>query len=198
MKATYPGGFLITSLVTLIFLVHPKHNCSSVHWRFFSTTGGFLLTVVCENMIGVVALLLRLLDRDTAGMCSVSLELLLPTSIVGEEDSRLQISGSEISILLMLLDNEAEEPLLLMILLREDAAISVALFRLELLDIGVGVLHRLLSFLDRGLGLGFGVLDLLLAVLDKNLGLQMSSSTLLLSSRSALEGVVGSCTKRRS
>ncbi|KAE9607696.1 hypothetical protein Lalb_Chr09g0332841 [Lupinus albus] len=63
--------YLITSLVTLIFLVHPKHKSSSEQKSFFSTSGGFLLVVVCENMIGVVALRLRLLDRDTEGIFSV-------------------------------------------------------------------------------------------------------------------------------
>ena len=64
---------------------------------------------------------------------------------------------------------------------------------LLLRDNEVGVLHLLLSFLDRGLVLGFGVFDLLLSLLgfgvfdlllsllDINLGLQMSSSTLLFS-----------------
>lgn len=187
MAETYPGC-LIASLVTLIFLTHPKHNSSSVQCSFFSTSGGFLLTVVCENMIGVVDLRLRLLDRETEGICcSVSVELLVPTSLVGDSprlDISEDISGSEMSNLLLFLDRDLEaeeELLLLMILLRDVEAISVALFRLELLDREVGVVHLLLACLDRGLVLGVGVLDLLLAALDRNLGLQMSSSTLLLS-----------------
>ena len=107
-------------------------------------------------------------------------------------------SGSE---MFNLLDKEAGEPLLLIILLRDDAAISVALLRPELeelLDREVGVVHRLLPCLDIGLDFSVGVLDLLLAALDKNLGLQMSSSTLLLSFSSNLGGVIGSCMHKRS
>lgn len=201
MTETYPGGFFITSLVTLIFFMHPKHRFSSVQYSFLSTSGGFLLAVVCENMIGVVDLRLRLLDRETAGICSVSLELLfMPTSafasafFVGEA-AWLISSGLEMSNLLEFLDKEAEEPLLLIILLRDDVAISAALLRLleELLDRDVGVVHRRLPCLDIGLDCGVGVLDLLLAARDKNFGLQMSSSTLLFSLCSNLGGVIGSC-----
>lgn len=84
-------------------------------------------------------------------------------------------SGSEMSNLL--LDKEGGETLLLIILLRDDAAISVALLRPELeelLDREVGVVHRLLPCLDIGLDFGVGVLDLLLAALENNLGLQLS------------------------
>ena len=190
MTETYPC--LITSLVTLIFLVHPKHKSSSLHWIFFSTSGGFLLTVVCENIIGVVDLRLRLLDKETAGIGSVFSEIFMPASFVGEPAWYIN-SGSEMSNLLLLLDKEPEIPLLLIILLRGLEATSVAVLRLELLDreVGVGVVHRLLPILERGL-VGVGVLDLLLAVLDKNLGLQMSSSTLLLSLCSKLWGVISS------
>lgn len=44
----------MASLVTLIFLTHPRHNSSRVHSIFFSIGGGFLLTADCEKNIGVV------------------------------------------------------------------------------------------------------------------------------------------------
>ena len=64
----------MTSLVTLIFLTHPKHKSSRVHSSFFSIGWGVLLTVDCENMIGVVALRLIFRDREAPGT-SVSGEL---------------------------------------------------------------------------------------------------------------------------
>jgi len=182
----------MTSLVILIFFLHPKHKSSSVQCSFVSTSGGFLLDVVCENMIGVVDLWLRLLEREIPDICS---ELpFVPASFPGEEVWFVN-SGSEMSNVVLFLDREAEEPLLLIIFLIDDEAISAALFRLEFLDRELGVLHDLLlPFLDIGLDFGVGVLDnLLLAALDKNLGLQMSSSALLLTNLSDSVGVVGFC-----
>jgi len=178
-----------------MFFVHPKHKFSSVQSSFVSTSGGFLLDVVCENMIGVVDLRLRLPGRENADVSSVSPELsfFVPASFVGEM-VELVNSGSEISNTLLFLSKEAEEPLLLIILLIDDEAISAALLRLEFLDREVGVVHDLmLPCLDIGLDFGVGVLDNLVAVLDKNLGLQMSSSTLLLSNSSTPGDVIGSC-----
>lgn len=179
----------MTSLLILIFLLHPKHKSSSVQCSFVSTSGGFFLDVVCENTIGVVDLWLRLLEREIPDICSAS--------FLGEA-AWLVNSGSEMSNVVLFLDKEAEELLLLIILLIDDAAISVALFRLEFLDRELGVVHDLrLPFLDIGLDFGVGVLDNLLAVLDKNLGLQISSSTLLLSNSSDPGGVVGFCMHKK-
>lgn len=180
--------------------MHPKHKFSRVQCSFVSTSGGFLLDVVCENMMGVVDLRLRLLERGTADICSDCPELpfFVSASFVGEAVGLVN-SGSEMSNVLLFLPKEAEEPLLLLIiLLIDDVAISAALFRLEFLDREVGVVHDLvLPFLDIGLDFGVGVLDNLLAVLDKNLGLQMSSSTLLLSNSSSPGGVIGSCLHKK-
>lgn len=185
LKETYPGGCLITSLVTLIFLTHPKHNSSSENSSFFSTSGGFLLVVVCENMIGVVDLRLGLFERETGWMRSFCLELRDVKSSFGEVAELGNNSGSEISILLFLL---------LMILLRDDVAISVALLRLSLRVNDIGVVHLLLPCLDRGLVLGFGVFDLLLSHLATIFGLQISASALFFSLRSKNKADdVGSC-----
>lgn len=71
--------FVTTSLVILIFFVHPKHNSSRVHSSFFSTAGGLISPFEFENMMGVVLLRLALLDREAgkAVESSVLLRLML-------------------------------------------------------------------------------------------------------------------------
>lgn len=54
--------FKMTSLVTLIFFMHPKQSSSRVHSSCFSIGGGFSTPEEFENMIGVVLLRLPLLD----------------------------------------------------------------------------------------------------------------------------------------
>ena len=44
----------MASLVTLIFLTHPRHNSSRVHSIFFSIGGGFVRAADCEKKIGVL------------------------------------------------------------------------------------------------------------------------------------------------
>lgn len=44
----------MASLVTLIFLTHPRHNSSRVHCIFFSIGGGFVRAADCEKKIGVL------------------------------------------------------------------------------------------------------------------------------------------------
>lgn len=66
---------VMTSLITLIFLMHPWHKSSSEHSSFFSIGWGFLRAVDCENTMGAVLLLrLELLERE--GSTSVGVVLL--------------------------------------------------------------------------------------------------------------------------
>lgn len=150
----------MTSLVILIFLTHPEYKFSSVHSSFFSIGGGFLLTVDCENMIGVVDLRLMFLDKEASGISSPE-DLALLEPIVGEAaESGLQASETLCLALLGFLDKESAvlgvsvvvEPLLLLMLLSTEAealSLSEAEVELSLLDKGLGVLLRLLGFLDR-------------------------------------------------
>ncbi|KAK7263398.1 hypothetical protein RJT34_30987 [Clitoria ternatea] len=145
----------------------------------------------------VVALRLRLAEKETAGICLVSLVLFLPAepvSFVGEVAGiGWDILGSDISHLPKHV--EAKEFLLLIIFLRDDAAISTTLLLLEveLFDGEAGVVHRLLPCLDIGLDFGVSILDLPLIALDRSLGLQISSSTLLFSLSPRLVDVIASC-----
>lgn len=75
---TDPLG-VITSLVSLTFLTAPVNNSSSVHWRFLSTGGGFLLTAELEKRMGLVAAVaLRLAVLRKAAEGSVSGAVLGP------------------------------------------------------------------------------------------------------------------------
>lgn len=139
---TYPGG-LMTSLVILSFLTHPKYKFSSVHSSFFSIGIGFFLTVDCENMIGVVDLLLLSLDNEAAGMFSSS----EPKKV------ELSVGISEVQYfvpLLLLLDNESA----LVVVVHEGSTIEVPLVLVKLVlvlleDTGLGVMLLLLGFLEK-------------------------------------------------
>ncbi|KAE9597503.1 hypothetical protein Lalb_Chr16g0387201 [Lupinus albus] len=95
-------------------------------------------------MIGVVALRLRLHDRDTEGIFSHSsseffLIISWTWSLVGGEAAGVgNNSGAEISYVnMLLLEKEVDPPHLLRILLRDEDDDE---FLLSLLDRGVGVL----------------------------------------------------------
>jgi len=51
-----------TSLVILIFFLHPKHKSSRVHSSFLSIGGGFSIPDEFEYMIGLLLLLLAFLE----------------------------------------------------------------------------------------------------------------------------------------